>query len=168
MVNVDLELLRRDFPVSHALLAHDGLMTRQLIRLFGPVHAIQTRIEIGNDIVRRWSTIRQTASDTTLLQATLVIARANLPEGLLDRLQSGNRLFGGSLIEAGVAVRLIDRVIFRAPARDQHATPAWGRRHRILRANDNALLCDVEESLSEEAVLRPLLQAPLPKTDPAA
>ena len=158
MVNVDPESLRRDFPVSHALLMHDGTMTHQLTRLFGPVHAVQTGAKTEGETVTRWSTIYHTESGTPLLQARLVIASQNLPEGLMTRLSSGNRLFGGLVTEAGVPVRLTDRVLYRS------ALPggAWGRRHRLLRADDGALLCDVDECLAEEDTLRRLLRAPLP------
>lgn len=161
MARADSEILRRGFPVSHALLQHDGLMTRQLIRHFGPVHAVQTGIERDGDTITRWSTLLQTATGETLLQATLVIASPNLPDGLIDRLLAGNQLFGGLLIEAGVAVRMTDRVIYRAgPPGGVHAG-SWGRRQRMLRASDDAVLADVDECLSDEATLSQLLIAPL-------
>lgn len=160
MVPTDPSILLRDFPVSHALLTHDGLMTHQLIRLFGPVHAEQTGVERDGDTVTRWSTLVQTASGTPLLQATLVIATRTLPEGLLERLLSGNRLFGGLLADAGVEVRMTDRVIYRAGPPGGVYAGAWGRRQRMLRAKDGATLCDVDECLSEDAALRRALIDP--------
>lgn len=166
LANADTETLRRDFPVSHALLVHDGLMTRQLIRFFGPVHAVQTGLERDGDTVTRWSTLHQTATGAALLHATLVIASQNLPDGLMDQLQSGNQLFGGLLAEAGVVVRMTDRVIYRAGPPGGVYAGSWGRRQRMLRAFDDVLLCDVDECLSDEAALHRLLIAPL--ADPAA
>ncbi len=157
LVSADTELLRREFPVSHALLWHDGLMTRQLIRLFGPVHAVQTGIKRDGDSVTRWSTLHQTATGAALLQATLVIASPNLPDGFMDRLLSGDRLFGGLLLDAGVSVRMTERVIYR----DSRHSGAWGRRQRMLRAEDDAILCNVDECLSDEDRLHGLLIAPL-------
>lgn len=162
MVRADIETLRRDFPVSHALLWHDGLMTRQLIRFFGPVHAVQTGLERDGDTVTRWSTLHQTATGEALLQATLVIACQNLPVGFMDRLLSGNQLFGGLLIEAGVTVRMTDRAIYRAGPPEGVYAGSWGRRQRMLRAADDALICDVDECLTDEPTLRRLLIASLP------
>lgn len=161
MVNPESENLRRDFPVSHALLDHGGLMTEKLIRLFGPVHAVQSEIERDGNLVTRWSTLYQTASGAALLQATLIIRSENLPEGLLDQLLSGTRLFGGLLIEAGVNVRMVDRAIYRAGPPGGVYAGSWGRRQRMLRADTGAVLCDVDECLSDEATLRGLLIAPL-------
>lgn len=167
LVKADHRTPGRDFPVSQVLLRHDGLMTRQLIRLFGPVHAVQTGIERDGDTVTRWSTLHQTATGAALLQATLVIASLNLPDGLMDRLLAGNQLFGGLLLEAGVAVRMTDRVIYRAGPPDGVYGGSWGRRQRMLRASDDAILCDVDECLAEETALRRLLIAPLPDSDRA-
>lgn len=159
MVNADPEILRRDFPVSQALLVHGGLMTARLVRLFGPVHAVQTQLEVGDSTVTRWSQLLQTATGVELLRAKLVISVANLPPGFMDQLLSGNRLFGGLLIEAGVAVRMTDRDIYRTSA-DQNWH--WGRRQTMLQASDGLRLAEVDECLSNEASLRRLLIAPLP------
>jgi hypothetical protein len=154
--NADLAILKRDFPVSHALLMHDDLMTRELMRHFGAVHAVQTAIEDDGDIVTRWSTLYQTATGEPLLQATLVINKPALPEGLLDRLLDGTRLFGSLLIEAGIAVRMTDRTIYRAGPPGGVYAGVWGRRQRMLYAMGDGLICDVDECLVEEASLRKL------------
>ena len=144
MPNADLAILKRDFPVSHALLMHDGLMTRELIRHFGAVHAVQT------------ATLYQTATGAPLLQATLTINKPALPEGLLDQLLDSTRLFGSLLMEAGIAVRMTDRTIYRAGPPDGVYAGVWGRRQRMLHAKGGGLLCDVDECLVEEAPLRNL------------
>ncbi len=157
MVNSDLVILERDFPVSHALLMHGDLMTRVLIQHFGAVHAMQTAIEHDGDSVTRWSTLYQTATGAPLLHATLIINKPALPEGLLERLLNGTRLFGGLLIEAGVAVRMTDRTVYRAGPPGGVYAGTWGRRQRMLLADDGVLVCDVDECLVEETVLRSLV-----------
>lgn len=156
LLHADLAILARDFPVSHALLTHDDLMTRALIRHFGAVHAVQTAIEdAGNSITRR-STLYQTATGAALLKAILVINKPELPDGLLDRLRDGTRLFGALLIDAGIAVRMEDRAIYRKESPGGDQAGVWGRRLRILHASGDGLLCDVDECLVEEALLRRL------------
>lgn len=160
MITADLEVLRKDYPVSHALLTHDDLMTRILIRHFGPVHAVQSALVETGDTLTRRSTLHQTASGACLLNATLVIRKATLPAGFLERLVKGSDPFGGLLIEAEIDVILTDRVLYRG---GQPGTPdgnSWGRRQRMLRASDGAVLCDVDELLEpEEALRRHLLPA---------
>ena len=157
----DPAILIRDFPISHALLAHDGLMTPKLTQFFGAVHARQSDLEDAGDSLVRWSTIYQTASGAPLLQAKLVIFKPALPDGFLDCLLSGTRLFGSLVVEAGVAVRMTGHRIFRAdPPADpsgETGAGAWGRRHRMLRAGNDAPLCDVEERLEPEATLQDLI-----------
>ncbi len=138
-------------------------MTHQLVRLFGPVHAVQSQMEREGNTVTRWSTLHQTATGKALLEARLVIAAQNLPNGVIDQLLSGDRLFGGLLTEAGVAVRMTDRVIYQAGPAGKVDAVFWGRRQRILRAPDGVFLCDVDECLSGEATLGRLLIAPLPE-----
>lgn len=75
----DPAILKRDFPVSHALRMHDDLMTRALIRHFGAVHALQTSISEAGGLVTRRSTLFQTSSGVALLQAILVIRKSALP-----------------------------------------------------------------------------------------
>lgn len=156
MVHADLAILERDFPVSHALLMHDDLMTRALIRHFGAVHAVQTAIEDDGATVTRWSTLYQTATGAPLLQATLVMNKTALPEGLLDRLLHGTRLFGSLLIDAGIEVRMTDRTIYRAGPPGGVYAGVWGRRQRMLHAKGGGLLCDVDECLVDEASLQNL------------
>lgn len=131
-------------------------MTRVLIRTFGPVHAIQTGTEDDGDRLTRWSSLYQTASNQPLLHATLVLNKPALPGGLLERLLGGTQLFGGLLIEAGLAVRMIDRKIYRAGPANGIYGGAWGRRHQMMRADTGDLLCDVDECLVEETVLQDL------------
>ena len=130
-------------------------------RITGPWSSSVTTVGASPLTVTRWSTLHQTGTGAALLQATLVIASQNLPDGLMDQLQSGNQLFGGLLGEAGVAVRMTDRVIYRAGPPGGVYAGSWGRRQRMLRALDDALLCDVDECLSDEATLHRLLIAPL-------
>lgn len=132
-------------------------MTRVLIRNFGPVHAIQTGVEDDGDQLTRWSSLHQTSSNGLLLNATLTLNKPALPDGLLDRLLGGTGLFGGLLIEAGVEVRMVDRKIYRAGPASGVYGGAWGRRQRMLRADDGALLCDVDECLAEETNLQRLV-----------
>lgn len=157
MTVADPEIPSQDFPVSHALLDHGGLMTPRLTRFFGPVHASQTDLKDEGERLLRWSTLYQTRTGAPLLQARLVIFKSALPEGFLDRLLSGNRLFGGLAIEAGLPVRMIDQHIFQTDSGTEAKATAWGRRHRVLRAEDDAPLCDVEERLEPEAVLQGLV-----------
>lgn len=159
MAQVDSAILQRDFPISHALLTHDDLMTRVLIRHFGAVHAVQTAIEEDADSLTRWSTLYQTETDTPLLQATLVIRKAALPVGFLGRLLAGRQLFGGLLIEAGISVRVADRTLYRAGPPDGVYSGSWGRRQHMLRAADDVLLSDVDECLASEATLRRMVLA---------
>lgn len=161
MAVADPAILAHDFPVSHALLVHDGLMTPKLTQFFGAVHAQQTDLELAADRIVRWSTLYQTETGTPLLRAKLVIFKTALPPSLLDRLLSGTRLFGSLVIEAGLSVRIAGHHIFQehGPSEDASVV-AWGRRHRILGASDDALLCNVEERLEAEAILqRALLPA---------
>jgi len=153
----DPAILARDFPVSHALLAHDGLMTPRLTQYFGAVHARQTDLEDDGDSLVRWSTLYQTATGAALLQAELVIFKPALPDGFLERLLSGTRPFGSLLLEAGLAVRIADRRIFRTGPPGGAYAGAWGRRHRMLCASDDTPLCDVEERLEPETTLQDLI-----------
>lgn len=152
MTIADPATLVRDFPISHALLAHDGLMTPRLTRLFGAVHARQTGLDDAGDRLVRWSTLYQTASGAPVLQARLVIFKTALPDGFLDRLLSGTLLFGSLVIDAGLAVRMTDHQIFQVDPPDKAG--AWGRRHRMLCESNDAPLCDVEERLEPEAALQ--------------
>lgn len=161
MLKADLDMLERDFPVSHALLWHDDLMTSRLIAHFGAVHARQTAVSEDRDTVTRWSTLCQTASRAPLLQARLVIRKSVLPEGLLAHLFAGTRLFGALLIEASIGVRMADRTIYclRPPegAQGQVRGQVWGRRQRMLLAEGDQPLCDVDECLVDETTLKTLL-----------
>lgn len=157
MTVADPAILARDFPVSHALLAHDGLMTPRLTQYFGAVHARQTDLEDDGDSLVRWSTLYQTATGAPLLQAELVIFKPALPDGFLNRLLSGTRPFGSLLVEAGLAVRITDRRIFRTGPPGGAYAGAWGRRHRMLRDSNDAPLCDVEERLEPETTLQNLI-----------
>lgn len=157
MASADLAILVRDFPISHALLAHDGLMTPVLKRAFGAVHARQTDLADAGDSLVRASTLCQTATNAPLLQARLVICKPALPDGFLDRLLAGTRPFGALLIEAGLAVRMIDHQIFRANPAGENNAGAWGRRHRMVLAGNDAPLCDVEERLEQETTLQNLI-----------
>lgn len=168
LVNADPDIIRRDAPISHALLVHDELMTQRLIGRFGPVHATQTGLETDGDTVTRWSTLRQTATGEPLLQAKLVIAGQNLPAGFLDQLLSGGQLFGGLLITAGIAVQITDRILYRTGTSEGDSAGCWGRRQRMLRADTGTFLCDVDECLSDEASLRRLLVAPPQTGGPGA
>lgn len=156
MLHADLSVLARDFPVSHALLMHDDLMTRALIRHFGAVHAVQTAIRDDGDRIRRWSTLYQTATGEAVVTAILVIHKAALPDGLVDRLLAGTRLFGALLIDAGIPVQMVDRSIYRAESSGGGTLGVWGRRLNILHAVSGALLCEVDECLADEALLRKL------------
>ncbi len=157
MAIADPAILARDFPISHALLVHDDLMTPVLTQAFGAVHARQTGLEHDGDSLTRWSTLYQTATGAVLLQAVLVIFKTTLPTGFLDRLLGGTQPFGSLLIETGLVVRVTDRHIFRAgPPGGVHAG-AWGRRHRMLRARDDVPVCDVEERLEDETTLADLI-----------
>ena len=153
LASADLAILVRDFPISHALLAHDGLMTPVLTRAFGAVHARQTDLDDAADSLVRQSTLFQTATGAPLLQARLVIHKPALPAGFLDRLLAGTQPFGALLIKAGLAVRMTDHHIFRT----SKSAGAWGRRHRMVLAGDAAPLCDVEEWLEPEESLANLI-----------
>ena len=134
LLPADPEILQRDFPVSHALLTHGELMTRALIRHFGAVHAVQTAIDVADDRVTRRSTLYQTATGAALLRAVLVINRPALPEGLVERLLDGKRLFGALLMEAGIAVRMEGRTIYRQDAPSGSPGGVWGCRLHMLEA----------------------------------
>lgn len=156
LASADLAILRRDFPISHALLAHDGLMTPVLTRAFGAVQARQTDIEDAGDSLVRRSTLFQTATGEPLLQARLVIHKPALPAGFLDRLLSGTQPFGALLIKAGLAVHMTDHHIFSTRETGKTAD-TWGRKHRMVLAGDAAPLCDVEEWLEPESALSNLI-----------
>lgn len=159
LVNTNLEILKRDFPISHALLLHDELMTKVLIRHFGQIHALQTGLDVDGDSVTRWSTLYQTATGSPLLQAVLTLRKTALPDGLLETLLAGSRPFGGLLMEAGVLVRMTDRVIYRSGPPDGVYARSWGRRQRMLTAEGGRELCEVDECLVDETSLRRLLVA---------
>ncbi len=154
----DVPLLElRDFPVSQALLDHDGLMTPKLVQVFGEVSARQTGMSDEGDRILRRSVLCQTATGAPVLQARLAIFKAAVPDGFLDRLLSGTRLFGSLVIEAGLTVRMSGQTIFRGQSPDTAGALAWGRRHRILLAGDDSPLCDVEEWLTDEETLEKLV-----------
>lgn len=158
-METNLAILKRDFPISHALLLHDELMTPVLMRHFGQIHALQTGLEVDGDSVTRWSTIYQTATGSPLLQAVLTLRKTALPDGFLETLLAGSRPFGGLLIEAGILVCMTDRVIYRSgPAGGTYAR-SWGRRQRMLIAQGGRELCEVDECLVDETTLRRLLVA---------
>ena len=86
MPNEDSTLFIKAYPISHALLAHDGLMTPKLTHFFGAVHAQQTDFADEGDHVIRHSKLYQTTSGAELLRAKLTIFKAAVPHGFLQRL----------------------------------------------------------------------------------
>lgn len=146
-----------NFPVTHALLTHDGLMTPKLMQVFGDVSAQQTGIVDEGAWILRRSVLCQTVTGAPVLQARLSIFKAAVPDGFLDRLLSGTRLFGSLVIEAGLTLRMSGQTIFRRDSPDKVGAIAWGRRHRFLLAGNDYPICDVEEWLTDEETLQKLV-----------
>lgn len=59
-------------------------------------------------------------------------------------------------MEAGVAVRLEDRRIYRAPSPSGNRAGVWGRRLRMIPVEGEGSLCEVDECLSDESLLQRL------------
>jgi len=143
------QALARTAPVSHGLLTHDQLMSLRLAAWFGAIEVtdlVQTRQ--GERLVRH-CTLRQHATGGAILQARLVIYPAVLPMAMLPPLENGTALFGQLLHDHGVAVSFGGRTLFHTT----HPPRRWGRRHHMRACDGGALICEVEEVLSTEAVL---------------
>lgn len=138
--------------LSRELLDHDGLMTPVLIRQFGPMNVRQTYAQHNEDRFLRHSTIYQSASGEKILEAVLDISLRAVPIGFLDLLQSKDVLFGQLLMDLSIAVRIVDRNVYRS---ETDHPPRWGRRLAIQHCDSQVVICKVDELLvSEPHLLR--------------
>jgi hypothetical protein len=145
--------------ISLRLLDHDQLMTPVLMAAFGEVFACQTAFrDDGHKIVRRSALYRRSVGEK-ILDATLVISKSSVPDGFLHEFLGSEALFGQLLINHGIAVRIADRHTYRYPSVGGQET-RWGRRLLMFRADDDALLCEVDELLVSEDQLRNLHKSP--------
>jgi hypothetical protein len=132
---------------SLSLLDHDGLMTPVLQAAFGPLQAIQQSAHQEGPVFLRRSSIVRVPGGEMILSAALEIQLAALPAGFLPALLSGTTLFGQVLRDFGIPVMTRDRQVYRQDT-DAGSHARWGRRLGILRAQDAALLCRVDELLA--------------------
>lgn len=143
------------------LLDHDGLMTPVLRAQFGSLTAVQIAAERSEDIFLRESCIYQIATGAKILDAVLSISLSALPAGFLDRLLAEDVLFGQLLIEFRIGVRIAGRSCYLSQAAPDQPR-RWGRRLLMYRIDTGALLCRVDELLTDGTGLV-TLHAPLPR-----
>lgn len=146
------------------LLEHDGLMTPRLVAEFGPLRAIQIAASQSGATFHRQSILRTVSGDRKILEASLDISINALPGGFLERLTSAVTPFGQLINEYCIGVRLIDRKVYSS-AGQGGSKFRWGRRLTMLRADDNAHLCDVDELLVDG---QDLLRHRLDQSGPAS
>ena len=135
---------------SQSLLDHDGLMTPVLRAAFGPLTVRQSQAPLGQDRMRRRSTIHQAATGAKILDAVLDIAVQALPAGFLEQLQRQDVLFGQLLQDFSVGVRIADRSLYQC---FDGPVLRCGRRLVIYGGARSDVICHVDELLTSEAQL---------------
>jgi|GEM_PF-3486554 len=143
-------------PISRKLLEHDVLMTSKLTEVFGEMIAHQTACQDGDDLFTRYSTLHREGQSATILNATLVIQKSELPAGFMEDLQRTDILFGQLLMNYGISVNMSDRQIYSVKCLETGQL-RWGRQLRMLRPENGALLATIEELLDPERALQTII-----------
>ena len=148
--------ISNDAPISQKLLEHDILMTARLTEVFGEMIAHQTACQDGPDQFTRFSTLHREGHQAVILDATLVIQKAELPRGFLDDLQRTDILFGQLLMYYAIDVHMSDRQIYniRCP---KTGLIRWGRQLRMLRKETRTQLAQIQELLVPERSLTDII-----------
>ena len=130
--------------LSLRLLSHRGLMTPQLIKVFGPLEAVQVSTTRGVERLERRSRLVSVATRAPILQAQLSIAFANLPDDLVTKLCDTSALFGQLLLDHSIDVDVALPQLF------QTADGCFGRRTALTQAISGRPICDVVETMSHD------------------
>lgn len=145
-------------PLSRDILIHNEYMSMRLRRLFGDVHATaKSQRHVGDRLLRE-SALIQTASGQKILDARLEIRAAELPATVLEALQGSSELFGLLLMEEGISVRFQGVRIYRSGPRGETGAIRWGRRLQMTSVETGRTLCDVDELLNQEDILKGLVR----------
>ena len=108
-----------------------------------------TKVVETEETYMRASSLRQSASNRKILDATLIVMKRTLPTTLIDDLRSTSKMFGQLLLDYGMEVIVRDRrpiILYDQTAQDVRI----GRQHRITDATTQETLCLVNELLVSE------------------
>lgn len=130
--------------LSLRLLSHRGLMTPQLIKVFGPLEAVQVSTTRGDERLVRRSRLVSIATHAPVLQAQLSIAFANLPDDLVTKLCDTSALFGQLLLDHRIEADVAPPQLF------QTTDGCFGRRTSLTNAVSGLPICDVVETMSHD------------------
>ena len=138
---------QRANSLSLRLLSHHGLMTPQLSAAFGAMEATQISTKQSGQRLMRKSQLVSVDTGEKILHAELSIVFTNLPISLVKKLHETSALFGQLLLDHSIAVNVAEPQLF------QTSDKCYGRTTSMTETASGRPICDVTETMSDDALL---------------